>query len=489
MRRASARASRLALLLTVLLPSCDSRPPDPVARNVVLIVVDTLRADRLGCYGYTRDSSPNIDQLAARGTLYEEARAQGSWTLPSMLSMMTGLYVTHEEERLPSYRATIAELASAASKKTAAFIANVTLTTDRGFDRGFDHFEHVKVHHAPAVINRFIEWYEGSDGPAKDGNGFFAWLHPDDPHSPYQPWRRHDRFADAPLPEGVSPPRLVDLLADSIDGVPVADEAMLAATEEFIQKQNNCYDGEVFAADEAIGKLMSFLRQEGILDETLVILASDHGEEMYEYPRYPERVIYAIHRLEAGETLPLSEALANGHGSHTEAVVWTPLILAGPGIPSNTRRAGLAANLDLYPTILAAFGIDEPDEGLAEGPGQSLLGGAVPKREQVFTYGHHTASVVDRRGLKLIDRRNRASNYREQYWMKGNPTGLLELELFDLSAKRGELSDVAATRPQEFDFLLNSLERWRSENSREIDREVTENDLRALREMGYLGDD
>ena len=120
-----------AVLISSFVFALSCRPADAPAKrsaNVVLFVVDTLRADYLGCYGYPRATSDRIDALAARGTRYEDARSQGSWTIPSMLSMLSGLYVTTGEERLPPDRATLADVVRDAGIETAAFVANAVIT-------------------------------------------------------------------------------------------------------------------------------------------------------------------------------------------------------------------------------------------------------------------------------------------------------------------------------------------------------------------------
>ena len=109
---------------------------ETACKNVVLVVIDTLRADRLGCYGYPRGTSPAIDALAERGTLYARNHSQGCWTIPSMVSMMSGLYVTEEESGPPKEHKTLAEVLKEAGLRTADFIGNPILARDRGIERG-----------------------------------------------------------------------------------------------------------------------------------------------------------------------------------------------------------------------------------------------------------------------------------------------------------------------------------------------------------------
>lgn len=127
-------------LVAALFSACAESAPEPERpRNVLLFVVDTLRADRLGCYGYERPTSPAIDTFARGGMLFQRNHSQACWTVPSMISMMSGLYVATEEQVLPE-SPVLAELLRAKGRTTAAFVGNRTLTNDRGFQRGFDHF-------------------------------------------------------------------------------------------------------------------------------------------------------------------------------------------------------------------------------------------------------------------------------------------------------------------------------------------------------------
>jgi len=161
----------------LLASSCTEEPQQPARpRNVVLVVADTLRADRLGCYGYERDTSPAIDALALEGVLFENCHSQASWTLPSMISLMTGVPVTRKETVLPDLPV-LAEALRAQGMTTAAFLANPTVGVDRGFERGFDQFNLLNLR-APEMVARFGSWHRGwCSRRNEEDPGFFAWLH------------------------------------------------------------------------------------------------------------------------------------------------------------------------------------------------------------------------------------------------------------------------------------------------------------------------
>ncbi|WP_419191497.1 sulfatase [Engelhardtia mirabilis] len=457
----------------------DASPERP--RNVILFVVDTLRADRLGCYGYERDTSPNIDLLAARGTLYENNRSQAPWTVPSMISMMTGLYVTDEEQVLPPNQPTLAELVQESGRTTAAFIGNRVLTTNRGFERGFDHFEYTSRKRALSVFKRFRDWYEANEVELESGDGFFAWLHALDPHHPYEPKEQYDVF------EGARPgqselerrwareaPRLAELS-------PNLEPWSLDEAREFIEVESNRYDGEVLASDAAVKQLMEFLHEQGQLEDTLLIFAADHGELLYEYPHYPLEL--SIKR-ESNGGLPrgVADMFAVGHRAWYYPELWnTPLILAGPGIPAGQRRTGLSGNLDLWPTILEALEIDTDGLAIDEGAlreGRSLVGGPEIERERIYAHGFQTTAVLEAEGLQLIDHAPRRFLLDED--------GPRVQELYDLRLA-GEIHDRIDEYPADGARMTSQMGAWRSSHQRQVVITVPGTEAQdALRELGYL---
>ncbi len=477
-RSASRGASLLAVLLAV---SCGRSGEGPA--NVILLVVDTLRADRLGCYGYARATSPHIDSLAARGTLYRSCRAQGTWTGPSMISMLTGLYVSDEEERLPAGHPVLGELLQAAGFTTAAFAGNPILTADRGMARGFDYYEGpIPGGCSARVFDRFRGWYEQSRAVRSAERGFFVWLHVADPHTPYEPAERFRRFTGQPLPGEEA---LCERWRQLEPEPPAAPRQGKGLTFEqavaLIRAEGNLYDSEVLAADWAVGELLRFLEEQGELERTLFMLASDHGEELYEHAKYPQDLRVWSRQSPTGMGDNVKDLLEWAHGSCFHEEVWrVPLLFAGPGFPAGVRRDGLAANLDILPTVLDALGLDPPP-GL---PGESLLGGVVPARRQVFGYSRRAAAVYDARGLKFVDRRRKRDIYPE--WARGSEEGAALQELFDLNDDPSELQNVLDQRPQAAAALCRTLDRWFEETARDVDRRLSDADREALRQLGYL---
>jgi arylsulfatase A-like enzyme len=327
-------------------PALPSDVPSDAPPDVVLVVIDTLRADRLGAYGHDRPTSPAIDALAARGLRFERAYAQSGWTLTSMASLLSGtlphvhgvLRHTGEDRygALDARFTTLAEALGAGGYQTGAVLNNSFLAPVFGLNQGFGHYDHQGARHdghrtAAATVDVGLAWWDQQTGPK------FLLLHIMEPHLDYgapEPWTR------AFTPEGPDP-------------VPVpfgGDERWLpwlagndlpdAATRRFIA---GLYDGEVRSADAAVGALVEGLEQRGALDQTLLVVTSDHGEELFDHGRFE-----------------------HGH-SLRSPVTRVPLIVSGPGISPAVSDV-VVAHTDLYQTILAVGQAGRP----AETKGQDL---------------------------------------------------------------------------------------------------------------------
>jgi arylsulfatase A-like enzyme len=240
---------------------------------------------------------------------------------------------------------------------------------------------------------------------------------------------------------------------------------------------SNRYDGEVRSVDVGVARLVALLRESGEYEDTLIVLCSDHGEMLYEKPNFPY-LIKAQIDAEGGLPGGVKDLFGAGHRPWYYEDLWrTPLIFAGPGFPSAERRSGLAANLDIFPTLLEALGLPLPPYLR----GESLLGAREPRRERVFAHGHKTTAVLDRNGAKLV------VHLPKMYLRprKSDPP----LELYDLSHDADELSNLAETHADRARALLDAINGWRDENEREVIDTTTERALQILREMGYVGED
>ncbi|MGH7897182.1 MAG: sulfatase [Candidatus Binatia bacterium] len=347
----------VALLLADRLLTPGADPPSG-AKNLVLIVVDALRADRLGCYGYPRPTSPNIDALAERSVVFERAVAQYPATGPSFGSLFTGKYprrhgLSAMDPRLwlgGTFNLTLAEILAAHGYRTGAIITG-SLTRQSGLARGFQTlFEEMPRYETydvrspwqvlrsrlpivrayvdlqrrldpRLVVTKAERWIERQrSGP------FFLFLHLYDTHAPYDPPADYVRLFDRDYAGRFTSFRERDLRAIA------RGEISLEARD--LERLGARYDAEVRSADESVGRILAKLRELGLTDRTIVALTADHGEELYEHG-----------------------VLEHGHIFNTNLLV--PLLLSVPG--SEARRiSGPVELIDVPPTLLALLEIPSP---------------------------------------------------------------------------------------------------------------------------------
>lgn len=332
------------ILPAVLLPVLDflagcgpGAPTRPAGPNVLLVTVDTLRADRLGCYGHDAAASPVTDGLAARGTLFEQAYAQRGSTWPSLASLLTGQHpVTHGVRSngmrfAPGAGGThLAEALTAHGYTCGAVLTNALDQDWRGFA------QEIGASQEPQDENAAREAVRWMGAFAKEP--FFLWVHYVAPHDPYTPPAAFQRFGDPAY-------------AGKMDGHPeTTTPAMLlpgGAEEADLAQVRALYDGEVAWSDAQIQPLLDALAGRGLLERTLVVVTSDHGEELYDHNRF------FFH-----------------NASVYEPVLRIPLVLSQPGaIPAGERIDDLVQSIDLAPTILDLLGLEIP----ASFQGRSLV--------------------------------------------------------------------------------------------------------------------
>ena len=315
---------------------------------MILVSIDTLRADLLGCYGYARPTSPSLDGLAAQGVLFEQVQATSPWTLPSHGSLLTGLYPSRHGLRSPwktlsGEVGTWARALAARGFETAAIVSSFYLGRRFGLDRGFatlSQLERPPSRAQPsAVTDLALRWLAERDSARR----FFLFLHYYDVHSDYAVLPRYlERFASgsSAAVEGTT----AELLAFRRGELELSD----ADAAHLLDR----YAAEVRQVDEAIGRIRAALRESGLDGETLLVVTSDHGEEF----------------LEHGGVM---------HGAtHYQEVMRVPWILAGPGVPGGRRVAEPVSLVDVMPTALALLGVEAPP-GL-DGVNVSSLWGDAP---------------------------------------------------------------------------------------------------------------
>ena len=322
--------------------------------NVLMITIDTLRADRLGAYGFELDTSPAIDRLAAQGVVFERAVSGASFTAASHASIMTSRYTREHtigygngETRLEGIT-TLAEIFNREGYQTAAFIGNIILNRNSGLDQGFEiyddelpspelnrelAFERI----AEQTTERALLWLQN-----RDDRPFFLWVHYQDPHGPYTPPPEYKgRFQ----PEFGSDEKPLPVLEDvfGLNGIPSYQQLDTVRHPSVYRTR---YAEEIAYADHWIGELLSRVDAIASDAKTIVVLTADHGESLGE------------------------EGLYFLHGSSTKPdQAHIPLILRAPGIPVG-RRTEIVHHVDVMPTLLDLVGIETPSgtSGIALGP-------------------------------------------------------------------------------------------------------------------------
>ena len=251
--------------------------------NIILIVIDTQRADHLSCYGYHRDTSPNLNKLAQEGVLFENAVSQSSWTWPATATILTGLYpythgvISEKRSFLVESINTLAEILQENHFTTFGISANPLISKDKNFDQGFETFIERAWQNAETLNHEFFNWLETNKGLQ-----FFAYLHFMDPHDPYSaPGKYYDMFD--PDYEGKDKFKNGDV--NPLWFAVNFDEGDAEYTDRDIEHLKALYDGEIRYWDSQFGELLEQLKELNILDKTIIVVTSDHGEEFMEHDK------------------------------------------------------------------------------------------------------------------------------------------------------------------------------------------------------------
>ena len=357
----------------------------PTPPDLILIVIDTLRADHLSTYGYERPTAPHLDALAARGVVFEDVTAQSSWTLPSMASMLTGRHMFVNAHRLPSRVPSLAERLRDGGYETAAFVGNFAVGRAGDYDRGFDHFitredtggSNWDAPDLEAALNTWLDEHPAGDKPR------FLYLHFLDPHWPYTP------PADITL-EGTA--KIAnDTLESWVAAIPEEGPVRqhFNRDRQSILADIDAYDREIAATDQSIGRLLERLGAR----PHMVVVAADHGECLWDRRHHPRVMEQDLdHAGRTPESATLRDLFFRDHSYHMfEELIFTPLIVAGPGLEGGLRIETPVENVDIVPTLMRAAGL--PDDDSLDGlPLQEVVDlGAY--REVIFSHSHE-ATVV-----------------------------------------------------------------------------------------------
>ncbi len=411
--------------------------------NVLLVSLDALRADRVSCYGHSRPTTPGLDELARKGVIFETAITTAPWTLPSHASMLTGLYPHHHEAIRPRSllarrNLTLAELLREAGYATAAFTGGGHLSDRYGFAQGFDVYEILRHESTSETVARGLRWLE-----EERHRPFFLFLHTYEPHMPF----RDPRFADPEDAGRVGPSFERDDLLELRRG----EWNPTPAERRYI---SDLYDGDARSTDAGLQDLWAWLERRGEIDRTLIIVTSDHGEELFERG----------HRHSA----------RHGHTLYEE-LIRVPLILRYPPVfPEGSRVAAPVSLVDLAPTVAAAVGCDWPAQSDGLDLSEAIGGRALGSRPGVLTEA--LGSGAQRRSLRTA---------RYKIVMPLEESGGT-VELYDLAADPGERRNIVSTLPEVASRLARVLERFPPLPGITAEAELDQDLADQLRALGYV---
>lgn len=472
----STRAS--ALLLASGLAACggsSSGGPPEGAPNVVLVSIDSLRADHLGCYGHGFPTSPTIDALAADGARFEEAVSTTSWTLPAHAALFTGLYDTahglvDNGQRLAEEHSTLAEAFQAAGWQTAGFFGGPYLHPTFGLAQGFDVYQSCMTtlpdeledeavrdesrarkgrSHEDITGPRTLEEVERWSASAGD-EPFFLFVHL---------WDVHYDF--------IAPPKYVELFDPGYTGRLTGVDFMgnnkihKRMPPRELQHLKALYDAEIRYTDEILGKILTALERDGRMENTIVVVTADHGEEFLEHAgKGHQRTLY-------DEVLRVPLIFHwNGRFKDEDG--------RGRSIPQQVRL------IDVMPTLLTLAGVERQPRVIGQDLTPLLLGEAAPETPALceLLVDQRVARVLRTREFKTIRLGSGAEERVSGFDLASDPRELAPLRAKERATQQGlEVLERELQRAQSF--------RVGTSNEVDVDPEV----LERLRNLGYIGDD
>ena len=428
--------------------------PPPVEKiNVVLISLDQLRPDHLGCYGYNRPVSPHIDSIAAEGVLFENAFSHAPWTLPSHMSLMAGMPVgfhgvISKDHIPPSELNTLAESYAAAGYRTAAFTGDASVAGWYGFFQGFqryfdDVFQKDRIDWTAEIMGRTDRWLtEEADQP------FFLFFHTYEPHPPYS----HTH-----------------LLPDNLKNV----EVQLGSRHE--RAGVGRYDSGIDYVDWYMGELRATLKRIGVLSRTIIAVTSDHGAELFDRSDH---------------------LMTHPHSLHRD-VLQVALILNGPGVPDGLRVTDVVGLADVAPTLLELCKLPVPETMLGRSLIPLIQGKTVEPRPVFSVYGN--VDVPEPRSV--FYKEHHLILHVEKYKENAVKAGLAEavlladeepVQLYNYIADPNEMHNLAKKHPAKVVDLNRMFERHQQKvaaakvkQGRRFDK-MDEETRRQLKALGYV---
>jgi len=392
--------------------------------NIVLITLDTTRADHLGCYGYSKNTSPNIDKLAKNGILFRHAFTPVPLTLPSHCSILTGMYPsTHNVHNNGLYQLnqnffTLPEVLKEKGYQTAAFISSFTLDSRFGLDQGFDYYDdqfnqnealknYRSERNAAEVYNAFLKWFQ-----QRSSEKFFCWIHFFDPHLPYNP----------PSP-----------YKEKFSGHP--------------------YDGEIAYMDFYVGQIIKVLKKENLLKKTVLILVGDHGEALGD----KREIDHGLFLYNSTLKVPL--------------IIFT----LGDFLPHKITITTRIRTIDIFPTITEICKIDSISFSIH---GQSLLPLLETEKNTDRSCYLETYFPYENFGWA------RLTGFIQGKWKFINAP---QPELYHLQKDPGETNNLADKQPERVKAIKNSLAKYLPLSSTKTNLPaLSKIEERKLRSLGYI---
>ena len=437
----------LAALMSCQGIASDSSLLDRKKHNVLIVVVDSLRADRLGVYGHDRPGiSPNIDRLAEEGMLFSRAQTAATWTLPSVASLFTGLHpLSHgtynASEALAEPHVTLAETLGLFGYATAGFVSGIFLNQQFGLNQGFETWSDIPVDFSSKgprpprktsdlLVPEVLDWMKGNKQEP-----FLLFVHLMDAHPPLDLPDDGDTRVFDPEYSGIWEEESLDLrIKKRTFGRVVHRKGGRAAvmTERDVAHINARYDAGVQYSDRYVGQLLEALEDQGLEDETIVVLTSDHGLDLLEHNTlfsYPSQAPY-------------------------EEISAVPLIVRHPDGPEGMRIPDPVSLVDVLPTLLDLLGL--PANSGAEGRSvMSAMLGEPLEPVDLFCFGSperepepdRMTMSIERQGKKLLTH-------------SIAPFDFFATELYDLGADPGERQDLSLTDHATLGALQQDLHRF-----------------------------
>ena len=461
--------------------------------NLVVYMIDTLRADHTSLYGYDRETTPFLKQFGAEGVVFENCHAQATWTKPSVVSLLTSLYsVTHRvqdfADTIPPGATTLAQILRAQGYVTASIVGNPFSGRNSGLERGVDHLMEYPVLHrqlkpsqgatdSTALNAVAFPWLDRhADEP------FFLYLHSTDPHAPYRPPAEYDaRFADPAETKSFERDneklkQIGRRYGGDVVFTPAEARARGVDPDLWARRASQRYDAEIAHNDHNISELIGKLKELSVLDNTLVVIVSDHGEEF----------------LDHGWT-------SHGHSLYQE-LTHTVLLFRNPKLfPEARRVAELVQVIDVAPTILDLLGIQH--EGVMQGRSLVLAARGQQQKERGAIMSSRLPESRSAGSRETIpESRTLGYMWLDEKWKllyreRARQSGLPEVELFDRTRDQVDATNVAPANSAEVDRILGEVRQWIDAQQqvnallgtpgRSVMDEAT---LERLRSLGYVGD-